>query len=184
MGATETSDVGPGKQMLIDCSLLQLPLTAPLPAWVRWARFLFVSSWPIWPIWQGIARKRVIWRHSNRVRTFRWITATSSFPSGTTMGRLKGTGNPFLHRGGEIDRSYEPDFLPVCRAQDYFRRNFYAMFVGKLCGLLAIITVPSILRVLVHTNQSSEPRTAYRRYVATIMHTLEWYFEDFVPTSR
>lgn len=89
-----------------------------------------------------------------------------------------------MHRGGEIDRSYEPDCLPICRAQDYFRRNFYAMFVGKLCGLLAIITVPSILRVLVHTNQSSEPRTAYRRYVATIMHTLEWYFEDFVPTSR
>uniref|UniRef100_A0A6E8VLK5 DUF2236 domain-containing protein n=1 Tax=Anopheles coluzzii TaxID=1518534 RepID=A0A6E8VLK5_ANOCL len=96
-----------------------------------------------------------------------------------------------LEQGANISVDYGDIELPewyddgkIKRAQDYFRRNFYAMFVGKLCGLLAIITVPSILRVLVHTNQSSEPRTAYRRYVATIMHTLEWYFEDFVPTSR
>uniref|UniRef100_A0A182U9T9 Uncharacterized protein n=1 Tax=Anopheles melas TaxID=34690 RepID=A0A182U9T9_9DIPT len=96
-----------------------------------------------------------------------------------------------LQQGANISVDYGDIELPewyddgkIKRAQEYFRRNFYAMFIGKLCGLLAIITVPSILRVLVHTNQSSEPRTAYRRYVATIMHTLEWYFEDFVPTSR
>uniref|UniRef100_A0A182PCJ1 ER-bound oxygenase mpaB/mpaB'/Rubber oxygenase catalytic domain-containing protein n=1 Tax=Anopheles epiroticus TaxID=199890 RepID=A0A182PCJ1_9DIPT len=96
-----------------------------------------------------------------------------------------------LQQGANISVDYGDIELPewyddkkVKRAQDYFKRNFFAMFIGKLCGLLAIITVPSILRVLVHTNQSSEPRTAYRRYVATIMHTLEWYYEDFIPTSR
>ncbi|XP_050072949.1 rubber oxygenase-like [Anopheles maculipalpis] len=85
---------------------------------------------------------------------------------------------------GDIELPEWYDDAKVKRAQEFFKRNFYAMFVGKLCGLLAIVTVPTILRILVHTNQSSEPRTAYRRYVATIMHTLEWYYEDMVPTSR
>uniref|UniRef100_A0A182YIF8 ER-bound oxygenase mpaB/mpaB'/Rubber oxygenase catalytic domain-containing protein n=1 Tax=Anopheles stephensi TaxID=30069 RepID=A0A182YIF8_ANOST len=96
-----------------------------------------------------------------------------------------------LEEGANISVDYGDVKLPewydeakIKRAQEFFKRNFYAMFVGKLCGLLAIVTVPSILRILVHTNQSSEPRTAYRRYVATIMHTLEWYYEDMVPTSR
>ncbi|KFB44349.1 AGAP005178-PA-like protein [Anopheles sinensis] len=85
---------------------------------------------------------------------------------------------------GSIELPEWYDDVKYKRAQEFFKRNFYAMFVGKLCGLLAIIAVPSILRVLIHTNQSSEPRTAYRRYVATIMHTLEWYYEALVPSSR
>uniref|UniRef100_A0AAG5D4S5 ER-bound oxygenase mpaB/mpaB'/Rubber oxygenase catalytic domain-containing protein n=1 Tax=Anopheles atroparvus TaxID=41427 RepID=A0AAG5D4S5_ANOAO len=96
-----------------------------------------------------------------------------------------------LKEGATISVAVEPIELPEWyddakyrRAQELFKRNFYAMFVGKLCGLLAIIAVPSILRVLVHTNQSSEPRTAYRRYVATVMHTLEWYYEALRPSSR
>uniref|UniRef100_A0A182JV93 ER-bound oxygenase mpaB/mpaB'/Rubber oxygenase catalytic domain-containing protein n=1 Tax=Anopheles christyi TaxID=43041 RepID=A0A182JV93_9DIPT len=95
---------------------------------------------------------------------------------------------PEWYDDGKIKRFWNFFFVSclfhIHRAQEYFKRNFYAMFVGKLCGLLAIITIPSILRVLVHTNQSSEPRTAFRRYVSTIMHTLEWYYEDFIPTSR
>ncbi|XP_053674150.1 rubber oxygenase-like [Anopheles nili] len=96
-----------------------------------------------------------------------------------------------LEEGESVSVDYGPVELPdwydearFKRAQKFFKRNFYAMFVGKLCGLLAIITVPSILRVLIHTNQSSEPLTAYRRYVSTLMHTLEWYYEDLVPSSR
>lgn len=67
------------------------------------------------------------------------------------------------------------------RAQKYFKQNFFAMFVAKLCGLLVILAVPSILNVLVYTNQSSTAVTAYRRYVATIMHTLNWYYEELLP---
>ncbi|ETN60742.1 hypothetical protein AND_007630 [Anopheles darlingi] len=85
---------------------------------------------------------------------------------------------------GEIELPEWYDDAKYRRGQALFKRNFFAMFVGKLCGLLAIITVPSILRVLVHTNQSSEPRTAYRRYLGTIYHTLEWYYEDMKPNSR
>uniref|UniRef100_A0A1Y9H265 ER-bound oxygenase mpaB/mpaB'/Rubber oxygenase catalytic domain-containing protein n=1 Tax=Anopheles dirus TaxID=7168 RepID=A0A1Y9H265_9DIPT len=96
-----------------------------------------------------------------------------------------------LEQGANIPVEYDDIELPEWyddakfkRAQEFFKRNFFAMFVGKLCGLLAIITVPTILRVLVHTNQSSEPRTAYRRYIATVLHTLEWYYEELIPTSR
>uniref|UniRef100_A0A182WAG4 ER-bound oxygenase mpaB/mpaB'/Rubber oxygenase catalytic domain-containing protein n=1 Tax=Anopheles minimus TaxID=112268 RepID=A0A182WAG4_9DIPT len=96
-----------------------------------------------------------------------------------------------LEEGANISVDYGDIKLPewydgakIKRAQAFFKRNFLAMFLGKLCGLLAIVTVPSILRILVHTNQSSEPKTAYRRYIATILHTLEWYYEDMVPSSR
>ncbi|XP_053695945.1 uncharacterized protein LOC128743407 [Sabethes cyaneus] len=69
------------------------------------------------------------------------------------------------------------------RAQRYFKSNFFAMFVAKLCGLLVILAVPSILDVLVYTKQSSTALTAYRRYIATIMHVLNWYYEDLTPGS-
>lgn len=67
------------------------------------------------------------------------------------------------------------------RAQRYFKQNFFAMFVAKLCGLLVILAVPSILNVLVYTKQSSTAVTAYRRYIGTIMHTLNWYYEELLP---
>ncbi|XP_001853256.2 rubber oxygenase [Culex quinquefasciatus] len=69
------------------------------------------------------------------------------------------------------------------RAQQFFKRNLFAMYVAMLCGLLVILAVPSILNVLIYTKQSSTAMTAYRRYVATIMHTLNWYYEDLTPGS-
>lgn len=70
------------------------------------------------------------------------------------------------------------------RGQQYFRKNFFAMLVSKLCGLLVILAIPSILRVLVLTRNSSEPVTAFRRYLLTVTHMLEWYDGDLLePTS-
>ncbi|XP_055599490.1 uncharacterized protein LOC129748775 isoform X2 [Uranotaenia lowii] len=69
------------------------------------------------------------------------------------------------------------------RAQRYFKQNYFAMFVAMLCGLLSVLAIPSILSVLIYTKQSSTPLSAYRRYVATIMHILNWYFEDLTPGS-
>ncbi|PNF39848.1 hypothetical protein B7P43_G02638, partial [Cryptotermes secundus] len=69
--------------------------------------------------------------------------------------------------------------------QQYFHNNYFALFVAKLCGLLTILAIPSIQRVLRLTRQSSEPLTAFRRYVATLTHMLEWYEGDLLePTSR
>lgn len=51
-------------------------------------------------------------------------------------------------------------------------------------GLLAILAIPSILNVLVHTKRSSSDFTAYKRYIQTIYHTLTWFRHDLVPGSR
>jgi hypothetical protein len=73
----------------------------------------------------------------------------------------------------------------ISRGQQYFRKNYFALFVAKLCGLITILAIPSILRVLMLTRQSSEPLTAFRRYAATLTHMLEWYEGDLLePTSR
>lgn len=57
------------------------------------------------------------------------------------------------------------------------------MFAGKLAGLLSVLAVPSILNVLVHTKESATPMTAYRRYLATILHTMSWYDNELKPGS-
>lgn len=72
----------------------------------------------------------------------------------------------------------------LCRAQEFYMKNMFAMFVGKLCGLLAVLTIPSILRVLMCTRASSTPFTAYKRYMQTIFHTICWYEHELKPGSR
>jgi hypothetical protein len=58
------------------------------------------------------------------------------------------------------------------------------MLVSKLCGLLVVLAVPSIIRVLILTHNSSKPVTAFRRYLLTVTHMLEWYDGDLLePTS-
>ncbi|XP_022165470.1 uncharacterized protein LOC111030339 isoform X1 [Myzus persicae] len=64
------------------------------------------------------------------------------------------------------------------RGQKYFYSNFYAMFASNLIGLILVLTVPTILDVLVFTNKSSDPYTAFRRYLDTIRHMLRWYRYD------
>lgn len=49
------------------------------------------------------------------------------------------------------------------------------MNAGMLAGLIGVLAVPSILKVLSCTRQSSTAFTAYRRYVRTIFHTQTWY---------
>lgn len=51
-------------------------------------------------------------------------------------------------------------------------------------GLLAILAIPTILNVLVHTNQSSSDVTAYKRYIQTIYHTLLWFRHDMKPGTK
>lgn len=79
----------------------------------------------------------------------------------------------------------EPSFFAsFYRAQKYYHENLSAMFVGKLCGLLAVLAVPSILKILIYSKQSSEPVTAYRRYMQTVFHVISWYKNDLKPGSK
>ena len=66
----------------------------------------------------------------------------------------------------------------IFRGQKYFYSNFYAMFASNLIGLILVLTVPTILDVLVFTNKSSDPYTAFKRYLDTIRHMLRWYRYD------
>lgn len=61
------------------------------------------------------------------------------------------------------------------RGQRYFSKYRFVMTSGMLAGLIAVLAIPSILRVLICTRQSSNCFTAYRRYVRTILHTQAWY---------
>lgn len=83
-----------------------------------------------------------------------------------------------MHLNETITRS-----SPV-RAQRYYHANIFGMFSGMLIGLLAVLAVPSILRVLSFTKGSSTPMTAYRRYLQTIFHVMSWYDEDLKPGTR
>lgn len=62
-----------------------------------------------------------------------------------------------------------------CRAQDFYAFNRFACFAGMLTGLLGLLAVPSVLDILVETKQSSTAFTAYRRYLQTIFHTINWF---------
>ncbi|XP_017856515.1 PREDICTED: uncharacterized protein LOC108609272 [Drosophila arizonae] len=63
------------------------------------------------------------------------------------------------------------------RGQRYFSKYRFVMTSGMLAGLIAVLAIPSILRVLICTGQSSNALTAYRRYLRTIFHVHAWYFQ-------
>ncbi|KAG5872672.1 hypothetical protein JTB14_012948 [Gonioctena quinquepunctata] len=67
--------------------------------------------------------------------------------------------------------------------QDFFYKHIFGLFLSKLLGLMALLSLPSV-KVLVLTNKSSTPMTAYRRYMATIFHMCTWYDSDLKPGSR
>nr|CAI5845584.1 unnamed protein product [Callosobruchus analis] len=50
--------------------------------------------------------------------------------------------------------------------------------------LLVVMGIPSILKILMATNMSSSDKTAYRRYMATILHMMQWYDKDFKPGTE
>lgn len=77
-----------------------------------------------------------------------------------------------------------PYYAFICSAQKFHDDNLFSVFAGKLCGLLAVLSVPSILKILIHTKASSTPYTAYKRYIETIFHTLTWYEYEMKPGSR
>ncbi|XP_072399463.1 uncharacterized protein [Diabrotica undecimpunctata] len=70
------------------------------------------------------------------------------------------------------------------RGQQFFFRHIFAMLFAKLNGLLAVLSIPTILNILVLTQKSSSDFTAYIRYISTIFHMVIWYKEDLNPGSK
>ncbi len=75
-------------------------------------------------------------------------------------------------------------YLCVVRAQKFFNNNIFAMFAGKLIGLISVLAIPSILNILDYTKESGTSMKAYRRYLATIYHTVTWYKDELTPGSK
>lgn len=71
-----------------------------------------------------------------------------------------------------------------CRAQQYYASNIFAMASGNALGTMAVFAIPSILDMLVFTKNSSVPKTAYKRYVETLLHLVTWYQHDLKPGSK
>ncbi|XP_055695428.1 uncharacterized protein LOC129797131 [Lutzomyia longipalpis] len=61
------------------------------------------------------------------------------------------------------------------RARKFYFDNIYGFFISNLTGLICILAIQTILNVLICTKQSSTPKTAYRRYLATILHNVNFY---------
>ncbi|XP_039447703.1 uncharacterized protein LOC120426947 isoform X1 [Culex pipiens pallens] len=70
------------------------------------------------------------------------------------------------------------------RGQQFYTTNRACMLTAGLCGLIAVLAIPTSLEVLIFTGRSSTPLKAYRRYVQTIRHTMNWYEEELVPGSK
>ncbi|CAH1957859.1 unnamed protein product [Acanthoscelides obtectus] len=65
------------------------------------------------------------------------------------------------------------------QGQQFFYKHIFGLFLSKLLGLIALLSLPLTLKILMLTNMSGTPLTAYRRYMATIFHMCIWYDEDF-----
>lgn len=76
----------------------------------------------------------------------------------------------------DLPSFYDPNKFRL--GQQAFYNNVFAMMIGKLAGLISLLTVPSILDVIKFTKQSSTPCMVYRRYVSTILHTFTWYKKE------
>ncbi|XP_022909735.1 uncharacterized protein [Onthophagus taurus] len=68
--------------------------------------------------------------------------------------------------------------------QNFFYKHLYAMFFAKILGLTTILSVPDLAQILKFTKMSSEPLSAYKRYLSTVFHMVAWYDHDFQPNSK
>lgn len=75
-------------------------------------------------------------------------------------------------------------FSSVFSAQRMYSRNYFVMMYGMYLGVIAILSIPSILSVLMATKKSSSVITAYKRYLQTVFHTISWYRKDLEPESE
>ncbi|XP_071568632.1 uncharacterized protein [Temnothorax nylanderi] len=62
--------------------------------------------------------------------------------------------------------------------QQAFYNNVFSMMIAKLCGLVSLLAISTILDVIMFTKKSSTPCLAYRRYAETVLHTVVWHEKD------
>jgi len=90
--------------------------------------------------------------------------------------------SPYFKKNEDLPPFYDEELFK--KGQEFYHKNIFAIFGGKLFGLISVLAIPSILRILIHTRMSGSEMTAYKRYVATIFHMTVWYESDFKPGSK
>jgi hypothetical protein len=67
------------------------------------------------------------------------------------------------------------DYERMAKGAQFFRRNYFSIFVSMLTGLLSLMYVESIVRVLHLTRRSHTPVLAFTRYLGTLNHAVKWF---------
>ena len=76
-----------------------------------------------------------------------------------TLGKIKSISNP----NPIIEKKNEKQYEDFTEARKFFEQNLFASFVCMLSGLYCIMFIPSIVKVLHSTGQSSDPKKAFKR---------------------
>ncbi|KAK2580307.1 hypothetical protein KPH14_012546 [Odynerus spinipes] len=76
----------------------------------------------------------------------------------------------------DLPSFYDPERFRL--GQQAFYNNVFVMMVAKLSGLMTLLSVPTILDVIMFTQQSNTTCAAFRRYVQTILHMFVWYKKE------
>ncbi|KAK9892288.1 hypothetical protein WA026_019095 [Henosepilachna vigintioctopunctata] len=86
----------------------------------------------------------------------------------------------------DFNKTHLPDYydpVKIKRAHQFFDQNVFALYVNKMLGLIITLASPSILKILQMTKMSGCIMTAYKRYVATLLHMNIWYQDDLTGDS-
>ncbi|XP_017780814.1 PREDICTED: uncharacterized protein LOC108565732 [Nicrophorus vespilloides] len=82
-------------------------------------------------------------------------------------------------------RQLPPFYDPIKykRGQSFFREYFTSICLNYIVGLAMGLSDPKLNFILRHTNNSSKPKTAYKRYYLVVKHLLIWMEEDFESST-
>ncbi|XP_052751758.1 uncharacterized protein LOC113513629 isoform X2 [Galleria mellonella] len=69
------------------------------------------------------------------------------------------------------------------KGRRFFWDFSFSLATSMMFGLIAVISVPSILKILVSTRRSNSVFTAYRRYLSTLLHVTSWFENELKPGS-
>lgn len=70
------------------------------------------------------------------------------------------------------------------RGRRFALLNLNAMVHAMAAGLMAIVAIPSILKIFMFTKQSSTPAQAYRRFKANMLHAQLLYLHSIQPGTE
>ncbi|XP_050683498.1 uncharacterized protein LOC126978584 isoform X2 [Leptidea sinapis] len=67
-------------------------------------------------------------------------------------------------------------------------RRFFSDFciahtLSLISGFIAVLAVPTVIKVMIGTQRSNTPYTAYKRYLSTYLHIITWASHDLKPGS-